>query len=338
MNTGKKLCPCCMEVHDQQIVSVIDQNVFKGIPVEYSAEYCYCSRSDEMYADEKQLSRNDIAMKNTYREKTGLLTSFQIIEIRNRYGISQGDLCVLLGWGEKTITRYESHQVQDKAHDTILRKLDADPEWFIELLNGSKDALSDTAFSKYLNIATKLFEKDRDMYLKSAIRARYAGYIQNLEAGGGKELSLDTVVDMINYYANSINVISLYLVKLMKLLWYADALSYKRRGYSISGMVYRALPMGAVPVAYESIIDLSPIQHEEIYFDDGIGYRFLPVENKEYPNLSQEDRDILEAVISRFGRTSRTEIVETMHMEDAFIKTALYDVIPFEYTRSLSIS
>jgi len=35
-------------------------------------------------------------------------------------GISQSDLCLLLGWGGKTITRYESHQVQDIAHDTIL--------------------------------------------------------------------------------------------------------------------------------------------------------------------------------------------------------------------------
>ena len=41
---------------------------------------------------------------------------------------------MLLGWGGKTITRYESHQVQDKAHDTILKKIDQDPEWFLSLL------------------------------------------------------------------------------------------------------------------------------------------------------------------------------------------------------------
>lgn len=37
---------------------------------------------------------------------------------------------MLLGWGGKTITRYESHQVQDKAHDTILKKS-------IKIQNGS---------------------------------------------------------------------------------------------------------------------------------------------------------------------------------------------------------
>ena len=34
----------------------------------------------------------------------------------------------------------------------------------------------------------------------------------------------------------------------MKLIWYADALSYKRRGFAIKGLVYQALPMGTVPV------------------------------------------------------------------------------------------
>ena len=85
---------------------------------------------------------NDIRLKDAYRKKEGLLTSAQIGEIRAKYGISQSDLCLLLGWGSKTITRYESHQVQDKAHDTILKKIDQDPEWFLSLLNGAKANLS----------------------------------------------------------------------------------------------------------------------------------------------------------------------------------------------------
>lgn len=50
---------------------------------------------------------------------------------------------------------------------------------------------------------------------------------------------------MINYLAAKVE--SLHKVKLMKMLWYSDYLHYKRNGVSISGLVYRALPMGAVP-------------------------------------------------------------------------------------------
>ena len=89
-----------------------------------------------------QMQDNDIKLKDAYRKKEDLLTSAQIGEIRAKYGISQSDLCLLLGWGGKTITRYESHQVQDRAHDTILKKIDQDPEWFLSLLNGAKENLS----------------------------------------------------------------------------------------------------------------------------------------------------------------------------------------------------
>ena len=338
IQTEKKLCPCCMEEHEVQTVRDTERNVFKGVPVEYSAEYQYCDQADEFFADELQISRNDIAMKNAYRKKMGLLTADQIAAIRARYGISQSDLCLLLGWGGKTITRYESHQVQDAAHDTILRKLDADPEWFLQLLEAEKASLSSASYHKYRETGTALFEQDHDQYLKSAIMSKYARFLHNPEITGGKALSLDVVVEMIRYYANSSKVTGLFRVKLMKMLWYADALAYKRRGYAVSGLVYRALPMGAAPVAYESIVDLSTVQCEEIEMGDGTGFRFLPTDCREYPHLSVDDRDILDAVIRRFGKVSTTEIVETMHREDAYTETAPHDIILFKYAETLSLS
>ena len=338
LSSDIKLCSCCMEEHEVQTVTVVESNVFKGTPVEYDADFFYCDRAEELFADEQQISSNDIAMKNAYREKTGLLTSQQIAAIRARYGISQSDLCLLLGWGGKTITRYESHQVQDIAHDTILRKLDSDPEWFLQLLSAEKEHLSAASYAKYLDAGTILFEQDHDLYLKSAIMSKYARLFHNPEVTGDKKLSLDVVVDMIHYYANSSMVMYLFRVKLMKMLWYADALSYKKHGHAISGLVYRALPMGAVPVAYESIIDLSTILCEEIDMGDGTGYKFLPTEKKEYPNLTSEDKEILDTVIRKFGKVTKNVIVESMHREDAYIETAPHDYIQFKYAKTLSIS
>lgn len=332
------LCPCCMEEHDVQRIATVESNVFKGIPIEYNAEYYYCDQADEAYADEQQISINDIAMKNAYREKMGLLTSHQIAAIRTKYGISQSDLCLLLGWGGKTITRYESHQVQDVAHDTILRKLDSDPEWFLQLLQARKECFSSTSFTKYLEAGTALFEKEHDLYLRSAIMSKYARFQRNPEATGGRSLSLDVVVDMIHYFANSDMVINLFRVKLMKMLWYADALSYKRRSHAISGLAYLALPRGAVPLAYESIVDLSTINCEEIEIGEGVGYKYLPTDDKTYPNLTLEDKEILDAVICKFGNATTNEIVNTMHHEDAYTETAPKDIIPFKYAKTLSLS
>jgi len=96
--------------------------------------------------------------------------------------------------------------------------------------------------------------------------------------------------------------------------------------------------MGAVPAAYESIVDLSTIHCEEIEMGEGTGYRFLPTENKEYPYLTPEDTEILDTVIRRFGRASTAEIAEAMHREDAYVETAPHDIIQFKYAKTLSLS
>ena len=168
--------------------------------------------------------------------------------------------------------------------------------------------------------------------------SKYARFLHNPAFKGSRELSLDVVVDMIRYFANSSMVTNLYRVKLLELLWYVDALSHKCRGHAISGLVYRALPMGAVPVAYESIVDLSTIHCEEIDMGDRTAYRFLPTADKSYSNLTSEDQGILDVIIMKFCKFTKNEIVETMYREDAYTRTASHDIIDFKYVQTLSLS
>lgn len=150
LKSEKKLCTCCMEEHEVKTVLIKEQASFKDRKVSYEACYMYCDVADELYMDEHQIQDNDIKMKDAYRRLEGLLTSEDICNIRSKYGITQSDLCKLLGWGGKTITRYESHQVQDKAHDMILKKLDQDPKWFLTLLKEAKGSLTEETYQKYL--------------------------------------------------------------------------------------------------------------------------------------------------------------------------------------------
>ena len=337
IDAEKRICECCMEEHIVQRVRTMDSTVFKNIDIDFLAEYYYCDHAQETFEDEDMMSANDISMKNAYRKKTGLLTTDEIVSIRGKYGISQSHLCLLRGWGSKTIARYEGHQVQDHAHDTILRKLNADPEWFLSLLKSAQAALSPASFAKYEKIGAALFSEVQDEYLRRAILAKYAGFDDNPDYSGCRKLSLDRVVDMIRYFSNSKDVLSLYKVKLMKLLWYSDALSYKRRGISISGLIYQALPMGAVPIAHEAIIELSGVSCEEVEIGDGTAYKFVPSSKTNYPSLDEEEICILESVIHRFGKASKDEIVSTMHKEDAYRKTKPRNIIEFRLTKTLTL-
>ncbi len=337
IKSEKRLCTCCMEEHEVKAVLVSEQTIFKNVKVGYDAYYWYCDVAEELYMDEQQMQENDIRLKDAYRKEEGLLTSGEIRGIRAKYGISQSDFCVLLGWGGKTITRYEGHQVQDRAHDTILKKIDNDSEWFLSLLIEAKDNFPREYYEKYLNIAIALYEKKQDVYLRKAIEASYAGFEGNPLFQGNTQLSLDKVVDVIRYFAASKQITNLYKVKLMKLMWYADALSYKNRGYAITGLVYQAMPMGAVPIGHNSIIDLKGVPCEEVDMGETNAYHFSLEETTEFPALSDEDKKILDIVIEKLGKMTKNQIVSFMHKEQAYIETAPRDVIQFRYAENLQI-
>lgn len=336
-HSEKRLCTSCMEEHEVKTVCMKEQTYFKNVQVEYEATYFYCDNTDELYMDENLMKSNDIAIKDAYRKEKELLTSEQIVAVRKKYGISQTDLCILLGWGGKTITRYESHQVQDKAHDSILRKVNEDSEWFLCLLEKSRNNLSVEAYKKYWSLATILYEKNQDKYLRKSIEAKYARVQMNEMLCGNTKLSLDKVVEMIRYFAASDKVINLYKVKLMKMMWYADAYSYKKRGYSITGLAYQALPMGAVPIGHESIVDLKDVPCEEVDMGETYAYYFHLDGQADFLVLSKTDKEILDIIISKFGQMSKKEIVDFMHKEEAYRNTAPRDIIQYKYAMNLQI-
>lgn len=338
VKSEKSLCMCCMEEHEVKTVLVEECATFKKEAVPYEAEYLYCDRAEELYMNEKQIKENDLRLKNAYRKKEGLLTSEDIRSIRAKYGINQSDFCILLGWGAKTITRYEGHQVQDKAHDMILKKVDQDIEWFLELLQDTEGKLQKEAYNRYLAAAMELYEKNQDVYLRKAIKANYVKFNEKSPLNGNRKLSLDKVVDVIRYFSASVQVTNLYKVKLMKMMWYADALSYKNSGAAITGLVYKALPMGAVPIGHDSIINLKGVPCEEEDKGEMTAYHFcMKDKTQEFTHLSETERKVLDIVIEKLGRMSKNEIVSFMHQEQAYKKTKFRDVISFEYAETLQI-
>lgn len=332
----RRLCLICMEEHEVLIITQKDTEEFKKEEVTFEAKYEYCNRAEELLETEEMIKANSLAMKDAYRKKVGLLTSEEIVAIRQKYGVSQKDFSDILDWGRATIYRYENHQVQDRAHDDILRKIDADPKWFMQMLNRAEDKISNKAFNKYCKIAKEEFNNMRNQYIDDIICASYVDFESDVITGG-VELNLNKVVEVINYFA--LEVEHLHKVKLMKMLWYADVLNYKKTGKSMMGLVYRALPMGAVPVEYEQIIQLDNVKYETIQYPSGdIGYKFYPSEGLEFNELTNSDIQVLNTLTSEVGNLNTEEIIKKMHSEDAYKETDLYDIIPYSYAEKLSIS
>jgi len=333
VSSSVKLCLSCMEKHSVDVVQIEEHGLFKNEDVCFIAAYEYCSNTNELLETEDMMRANSLAIKDAYRGKVGLLKSEDIIGIRKKYGISQKDFAEILDWGKATITRYENHQVQDRAHDDILRKINSDPKWLLEMLKRAKGRLSQKTYAKYHQNIAKEYRQQGDQYLRDAIYASYANYEDDTMTGC-MELNLDKVIEAINYLAKKVN--NLHKVKLMKMLWYSDTYNHKRFGQSITGLAYKALKMGAVPEGYEQIVLLEGINYEVAIYDD-IAYKFKPVPGFTIKNLSDSDIESIDKIISMLGDLSTSEIVGLMHEEKAYKNTPSNQIIPYTFSKDLKI-
>jgi len=216
----------------------------------------------------------------------------------------------------------------------VLRKIDSDPKWFLEMLERVEGRISEKAFSKYRHEASGQFKKKRNQYLINSIQASYAAF-ENDVLTGRVQLNLNKVVQMINYLAASVS--NLHKVKLMKMLWYSDNIHYKRNGVSISGLAYSAISTGAVPEGYELIVLLDGVELETVWYGDNIAYSFKPTPGFEIKELTQSELEAIDAIISDCENLKIDEIVKKIHDEKAYIYTNSNCFIPFTVTEKLTI-
>ena len=310
----------------------------KGDKVFYEERFFCCVNVDEEeneFETGAMANENLMNARNAYRVLHGLLTSEEIVGIRESYGLSQVDLARLLGWGEATISRYESKAIQDEAYDTMLRMIKDNPLVALELLKKNEDKFSETK-RKYVRskIVDKLDSYGKEYLTRQALEAEYANFDKINDFNGYITLDINKIEAMVSYIAEGIS--NLFKVKLMKMLWYADALSFKRRGVSMTGMVYRHESMGALPIGHYSLMNLENLnvcEEESNNYD--LMLHVYPSEGMDYSILTDEDRTILDDVIKKFKNYKAKDIIEYMHREIAYTKTKAGEIIPFSLAKEI---
>ncbi len=332
-----KDCPCCNKTHSLEQRKRLSQSIVKDETVDYEEIYFLCPLSDEEeneFAPAGLMDENLLRARDAYRQKKGLLTSDEIAEIRQYYQLSQSDFSAMLGWGEVTVTRYESKTIQDETYDNLMRMVRVNPMFALECIDKHKDRFATERYSKIRkNIAARV-EEVGNLYLKKQeISSQYVNFEEETDFNGFKLLDIDKVANVIGYFSQFVD--NLYKVKLMKLLWYADSIFFGRYGKSMTGLVYKHMPLGALPIAYDEIISLPTVKVvEELIYED-ISYRVQPNKEVSISDFSLEELSVLEAVATKFKSFKSKEIVDYMHKEKAYTDTMQNQIIPYSLAEQL---
>lgn len=336
MKKNNYSCPFCDEVHEIAVVKEITKALVNNTPVEYEEIYYYCSIEDDKFVPKEILNKNLLAAKDSYRTLNGLLTSHEIKDIRSLYGLSQKEFANMLGWGDITIQRYEKKSIQDETYDQKIRSVRDNPKLALDELIRHKEKFNQERYEEIRGVIINFVETKSVKYLnKEIIESLYINYRERSQDNGYKLLDLEKVENMIEFFAQ--NSSRLYKVKLMKLLWYTDALFSKKYGRGMSGLVYRHLPFGAVPKAHEEILrySQSSIEILEEYIDDNIAYKILPRKSIDLSKFSIEEISVLQTIIEKFNHMGSRNISDYMHEEVAYQETSEGEIIPYSLAREI---
>ena len=331
-------CPLCDKVHDVEERKRITTITLKGVDVVYEEKFYFCANADEAeneFETGAMTNRNLLNARNAYRIKMGLLTSDEIVGIRENYGLSQVDLAKLLGWGEATISRYESKAIQDESYDIMLRLIKDNPLQALEFLKKNANKFSVEKYSEIkMRIIEKLDSYGKEFLTRQTFEGEYANFEEPSDFNGYAVLNIDKIEAMISYIAEQVD--NLFKVKLMKMLWYSDTWAFIENGLAMSGMVYRHEAMGALPIGHYSLMNLENLNvREEMSYNYDTMLHIYPIANMDYSVLNESEKRILDKVIAKFVNFKAKDIVEYMHKEKAYTETNSGQIIPFSLAKEI---
>jgi putative zinc finger/helix-turn-helix YgiT family protein len=139
----RKYCGNCEAMHDVIEKKEVREYEIKKTKVSGEITILTCSSCGEEVFDKDIEINNDIVLFDAYKKKHNLLTSKEIISIREKYHLSQATFSKVMGFGLKTITRYENGAIQDNTHDNLLRLVDIE-DIFYALWMMNKENLTET--------------------------------------------------------------------------------------------------------------------------------------------------------------------------------------------------
>lgn len=284
--------------------------------------YYKCTDTGEEFTTDELDQINVNQLYNQYREKYGVPFPDEISEIRDQYGLSATKMSEILGFGVNSYRQYEGGDIPTVASGRLIQAA-RDPEEFKKFLNDSKAVLTDREFKRFSERVDELIEKSRDNVWENLFMEQIFSHSKPTEFTGYRKPSIDRIAMIIAFFSE--HIADLWKTKLNKLLFYSDFLNYRRTGYSISGIAYRAIPFGPVPAEYEKLyVKLADDEFANIdliEFDNGnYGEAITTIRKFEEEGFAKSELNTLKDVVEKFAKCNTKQIVNISHKEKAWVE------------------
>lgn len=127
-------CEYCDGFANTHIEKYTETIKVKDVPITITARGSFCNECHHQLFDRDLDNEALLTAYREYRNEKNLLQPEEIKQIRTKYGLTQVAFAKLLGFGEKTIARYEGGSLQDEAPNSLIYLM-GKPTNMLEMLN-----------------------------------------------------------------------------------------------------------------------------------------------------------------------------------------------------------
>lgn len=291
----------------------------------YVAQYYEDDETHECFTTEEMDEANLAQIYNQYRVAHSIPFVDEIVSLRLRYGLSASKMSVILGFGPNQYRQYEEGYMPSETNGKVIMVCQS-PQTFETYVRNSRLQLGDKDYEKILSKVQAVMDKPADMREKLVFGENPRGVTT-----GFAPQALERLHQMLVFFINKCN--DVFNTKMNKLLFYSDFYNYQQHAQSISGLAYRAIQYGPVPVHWDRVYSLfDDISQEIVAFGDGItGTKLVTTSETDLSAFTEKEQQTMEKVAAVFRDMSSCDISRVSHKEDAWLQhVGRTDLISFD--------
>lgn len=288
--------------------------VYRKEEFRYINSYYVCVDTGTPFTAGGMDNANLTQVYNQYRVRYSIPFADEIRLLRESYGLSALKMSTVLGFGDNQYRLYESGEMPSLSNGRLLKSI-MDAHTFRKFVEYARVQLSQ---KEYNTIVQNIEDRDNAPSDSDyANRLIFNGLSRGAENGYAR-MSVDRLRNIMLFFIEHCE--NVFNTKMNKLLFYLDMLSYRESGFAMTGLAYKAVKFGPVPVRWDRIYSMvDGISQEIVDFDSGVqGFR-LVADGKFTPDgFSENEIGWMQQVADRFYDTGSSAISQISHQEKAW--------------------
>jgi putative zinc finger/helix-turn-helix YgiT family protein len=336
--TQKKsgFCPVCNSHGGLSIKRVRETYPVRGESIAAENDVAFCASCGAEVYDHDLDAATMERVYAEYRRRHDLISPDELVVLREKYDLGQRGLAKLLDWSPVTIYRYEKGALPLPAHADALRRL-TDPSEMKRLIGERGHMLRPRELKRAQARLESVPSADHEASVAVAALEKRFGADRPSPETGFREFDFDKLVNMMLFFAQESG--GLYKTSMMKHLWYADFLHFKRNAVSISGARYAALPNGPALdkwlLCLQAAVETGEVSVEPVAAANWEADLVKAEADFRKELFTADEIETMEEVAKRLHGISTRKLVERSHLEDAWKLTPVGKAISYNHALNL---